>query len=190
MKINKHILWITQTALLVALLVGWQAVSRNIPGTLVTGMGVNFILVIATVVCSLPTGISVAVISPIMAQLAGISPPFPILVPILAAGNIVFVFVWYFIGCRVCTHLSGSAGTVSFKKVSICRIIALVISAIAKFGVIYFGVTVIAVGLIGSELPPPVLAAFGVRQLFTALMGGGLAFLTIPAFNKALPSVQ
>jgi hypothetical protein len=171
MKFNKHILWITQSALLIAMLVGWQWASRLMfPGTtLVTGAGVNFILIIATMVCSLKVGLSVAVISPIMAQLAGIAPPFLILVPILAAGNIVLVLVWHFIGHR-----------------HIIRIFTLAIAAGAKFGVIYLGVEFIALGLVGVSLPPPVLVAFGIRQLFTAAIGGGLAFVVIPVLNKAL----
>jgi hypothetical protein len=173
MKINKHVLWITQSALLIAVLVAWQAVSRAIPGTLVTGMGVNFILIIATVVCSLKTGICVAAISPIMAQLFGIAPPFPILVPILALGNIVLVLAWYFLAKR--------------EPAAVTRIIAIVIGAAAKFGIIYLGVNLIVIALLETQLPPPVLAAFGIRQLFTAGIGGALAYVVIPLLNKALP---
>jgi len=161
----KHI---TLSALLIAVLVGWQALSRSIlPGTtLVTGAGVNFILIIATTVGSLQVGLSVAAVSPIMAQLLGIAPPFWVLVPILAAANIMLVLTWHMF---------------SHKK-----LLAVIFAPVAKYAIVYAGVEFIAINLMGTVFPPLVLAAFGIRQLFTALIGGGLAFITIPVLNKAL----
>jgi hypothetical protein len=166
MKINKHILWITQSALLIAMLVGWQAFSRTFGNTLITGSGVNFILIIATMTCSLKTGLSVAVISPIMAQLFGVMPPFWILVPVIAFGNILLALTWYYIG--------------GVKPVALFRIIALTTAAFGKFGVIYMGVHLFAIGILGTTFPPVVLTAMSISQLFTAAIGGGLAFVVLP----------
>jgi len=169
---NKTILWITQSAVLIALLVSWQAVSRAIPGTLVTGTGVNFILIIATMTCSLKTGLTVASVSPIMAMLFAVMPPFWILVPFIAAGNIVLVLIWHFIGKR--------------KPLALGRVVALVTAAAAKFAVLYVGVNVLVAGVFGVGLPAPVLTAFSVSQLFTALGGGAAAsaVLALPVFGR------
>lgn len=174
MNINKNILWIVQTSMLIALLVSWQAVSRAIPGTLVTGAGINFILVVAAMLFPLKTGLAVGAISPIMAQVFGIMPPFWVLVPIIAAGNILFVITWYYIG--------------RLRPAAVFRAVALIAAALGKFAVIYMGVHLVAVGLLGTAFPPPVLTAMSVTQLFTAGIGGALAYMTIPVFNKALSS--
>jgi len=171
-KINKTILWITQSAVLIALLVSWQAVSKSIPGTLVTGTGVNFILIIATVVCSLKTGLTVAGISPIMVMLLGIMPPFWILVPLIAIGNVALVLIW---------HLSSTQG-----PVIAARVIALFIGAGVKFAVLYLGINIIVPNVFKLQLPPPVLVAFSFPQLITASIGGLLALGAIPLLERAL----
>jgi len=177
-NINKTILWITQSAVLIALLVSWQAISKAIPGTLVTGTGVNFILIIATIVCSWKTGLTVAAVSPVMAMLFGVMPPFWILVPFIAMGNIVLVLIWHFIvGIRKHKPLLG--GFV---------ILAVITSSAAKFAVLFVGVNVLIAGVMGVNLPPPVLTAFSVSQLFTALGGGVLAgtALALPVLKNEM----
>ena len=179
MKPNKHILWLTQSALFIALLISWQFVSRNIPGTLATGTGVNFILVIAVMLgvsqTPLRTGLTVAAVSPVMAFSLGVTPlPSFALVPFIAAGNIALVMLWSLIGRRQPRALAG--------------IIALGIAAGVKCGVLYLGVVRVAIPML-LDLPAPAVrnlsAAFGITQLFTALMGGALAFATLPLLNRA-----
>ncbi|MCL2036278.1 MAG: hypothetical protein FWG83_02675 [Oscillospiraceae bacterium] len=172
-KTKKGILRLTQTALLLALLVGWQALSRGLGNQYITGCGVNFILAISTLLCSFPTGLCVGAISPVLAMLFGVAPPFWILVPFISLGNIVYVAAW-----AILTRL--------FTERALMRSVAVVIAAVAKFGTLYLGVHVIIVNVIGTKLPPPVLAAFSFTQLITALIGGTLAFTTFPLLKKAL----
>ncbi|MCL2071450.1 MAG: hypothetical protein FWH07_04350 [Oscillospiraceae bacterium] len=178
---NNKIRWITQSALLIALLVGWQWGSRTLfpTTTLVTGSGINFILIIAVASCSLPVGVSVAAISPVMAQIIGIAPPFWVLVPITATANIVLVLAWHFIGKR----RFGNA------PLLVSQIAALAIGATAKFAVLYLGVVHILVHTL-EILPAPLSIPFSFPQLFTAGIGGTLALAVIPVLNKAIGSAS
>ena len=63
---NKKIRWITETAVLLALLVTLQALT-NPMGQLVTGSCVNAVLAIATLVAGLGSGATIAGISPVLA---------------------------------------------------------------------------------------------------------------------------
>ncbi|MCL1903877.1 MAG: hypothetical protein FWF94_05630 [Oscillospiraceae bacterium] len=174
MKNHKKILWVTQSALFIALLVAWQWFSRILfpATTLVTGSGVNFILIIAATVCSFRTGLCVAAISPFMAALLNITPNW-ILVPFLILGNIALVTVWSLTERK---ELKG-------YSVLAVRIIALVTAAVIKFGVLYTGVVKIAVELF-EILPAPMVIPFSFPQLFTAIIGGGLALIIIPVLYR------
>ena len=72
---NKKIRWITETAVMLALLVSLQAITKPL-GQLVTGSCVNAVLAITVLAAGLYSGITVAVISPVLAYLLGIAPKF------------------------------------------------------------------------------------------------------------------
>ena len=63
---NKKILWITETAIMLALLVTLQALTKPL-GQLVTGSCVNAILAVTVLVAGISSGVTVAVISPVLA---------------------------------------------------------------------------------------------------------------------------
>ncbi|MCL1867165.1 MAG: hypothetical protein FWF82_07135 [Oscillospiraceae bacterium] len=173
---NKALLFITQTALTIALLTGWQIITKPL-SPMITGTGVNFILILATVVCSCQTGLCTATIAPVTAALFGF-PPFWIIVPFIMLGNVVLVLVW--------SSLRDIAGNNTRVRAITSGIIVIIFAALTKFGVLYAGVNFVAASLSKTALPPPVLAAFSFPQLFTASLGGTLAFMTVPIVNKAL----
>ena len=70
---NKKIRFITETAVMLALLVALQAVTKPL-GQLVTGSFVNTVLAVTVLFAGLYSGITVAVISPVLAYLLGIAP--------------------------------------------------------------------------------------------------------------------
>ena len=70
---RKKVLWITETALMLALLVALQAVTKPL-GQLVTGSCVNGVLAIAALLVGMSSGITVALLSPVFAFLFGIAP--------------------------------------------------------------------------------------------------------------------
>jgi len=176
MNTNKNVLWITLTAIFIALLVVLQAATASLGNTLVTGSVVNFILIISVMTCGLKTGLPVAIISPVTAKFFGIG-PFWAFIPFIAAGNCMLVLVW-----RI-------AGNLPIKKKIVSYVIALIAAAIAKFLVVYFGIVKVAIPLF-MGLPEAqaavVSSAFSLPQLFTASMGGALAILILPVLRKAL----
>ena len=178
---NKKIRWITETALMLALLVSLQAITKPL-GQLVTGSCVNAILAIAALVGGLSSGLTVALISPVLAFLLGIAPQI-LTVPAIMAGNCVYVLML--------SLLAGKSGTHPVKLV-----VAWVASAAAKFSTLYILVAQLICGVLAESLiasgamKPPMVQAlpvtFGVPQLITALFGGAVALLIVPVLRKAL----
>ena len=178
---NKEIRWITETALLLALLVTLQVLTKGF-GQLVTGSCVNAILAVAALGGGLGCGLTVALISPVMAFLLGIAPQI-LTVPAIMAGNTVFVVL-----------LSLLAGKDS-KRI-LRQILAWIVAAAAKFATLYAVVVWLICGVLAENLlvsgvmKPPMLTAlpatFSWPQLITALIGGGVALLIVPVLRKAL----
>lgn len=178
---NKRIRWITETAIMLALLVTLQYVTKPM-GQLVTGSCVNTVLAIAALFGGLSSGLTIALISPVLAFLLGIAPQI-LTVPAIMAGNSVYV---------VLLHLLADKSGKNLGK----QIAAWLIAAIAKFAALYFVVVklicgVLSEGLLASgALKPPMLkalpATFSWPQLITALVGGAIAMVMVPALRKAL----
>lgn len=175
---RKKIRFITETAVMLALLVSLQALSKPM-GQLVTGSCVNAVLAVTALVAGVYSGIAVAVISPVLAYLLGIAPQI-LTVPAIMVGNTVFVLALHF---------------VSGKRL-VRQIAAWLVAAAAKFAALYAIVVWLICGVFAEKLlasgalKAPMLKAlpvsFGVTQLFTALIGGALALLIVPALRKAL----
>ena len=178
-NISKKALWITRTAVLVAMLVILQMASSLISGgnQFVTGSVVNMALIVAVMIGGLPTGLSVAVVSPVMAKLLCIG-PFWSIIPFIIAGNMMLTIVWHIIGNK------------KTGNKYIAQVIALLAAAVFKFLVLYFGIVKIAVPLI-LKLPEQqasaVSAIFSLPQLITASIGGALAIVVLATLNKAIP---
>jgi uncharacterized membrane protein len=143
---------------------------------IVTGSVVNFMLIVSVMICGLASGLSVAVVSPVMAKFLGIG-PFWSLIPFIAAGNIVLVIFWHFIGNRNMGPYYAAYAAASIT------------AAIAKFLVLYIGVVKIAVPVF-LGLPEGQSAIisnmFSIPQVITALVGGILATVLLPALKKSL----
>lgn len=178
---RKKLLWITETAVMLALLIALQALTKPM-GQLVTGSFVNAVLAVTVLVAGLSSGITVAVISPVLAYLLGIAPQV-LTVPAIMVGNTVFVVLLYFIAGK------------SSKKV-LRQIIAWVSAAGAKFAALYaivvwllcgvFSESLLASGAMKAPMLKLLPATFSWPQLFTALIGGGVALLITPVLRKAL----
>lgn len=177
---NKKVRWITETAVLLALLVVFQAVTRSL-GQLVTGSCVNAVLAITVLLAGMSSGVTIALISPVLAYLLGIAPQL-VTVPAIMAGNTVFVVLLGLIAGRGENGRSLAA--------------AWLLAAIAKFATLYILVVKIICGiasaplLASGTLKPPMLeklpGMFAWPQLITALIGGGIALLIVPVLRKAL----
>ena len=178
---NKKIRWITETALMLALLVSLQAITKPL-GQIVTGSCVNAILAISALVGGLSSGLTVALISPVLAFLLGIA-PMPLTVPAIMAGNCVYVWMLHLLADKT-------------DKVPVKQVVAWVIAAAAKFSTLYILVAqlicgILADSLIASGVMKPAMVnalpvTFGLPQLITALIGGAVALLIFPVLRKAL----
>ena len=178
---SKKIRWITETAVMLALLVCLQALMKPM-GQLVTGSCVNAVLAVSALVGGLSCGLVVALCSPVLAFLLGIAPQI-LTVPAIMIGNTVFVVL-----------LSLLADKTGKKLVK--QAIAWVVAAFAKFAALYAVVVWLICGLLSQSLidagvmKPPMVqalpATFSWPQLFTALIGGAVALLIMPVLRKAL----
>jgi hypothetical protein len=176
---NKQILFITQTAVMLALLVGAQFATRPL-GQLVTGSLVNLILLTSVLTAGLGSGLTVAAASPFLAFLLGLPYPLPQIVPLIAAGNAVLVTIAWLVRKYAA---KGSIKHIVFAAAG------LIIASTAKFLFLWVGVVKILLPLI-PDLPEQriniITAAFTWPQLVTALIGSALALAVVPLVKKAL----
>lgn len=176
MKNKEKILWITHTAIFIALLIVLQATTATFGNVLITGTIVNLLLIISVMTCGFASGFSVAIVSPMIAKFLGIGPLW-VLIPFIAAGNIMLIILWHFLGNRKKGHRY------------VAYITALITAATAKFLVLYIGIVQIAIPLF-LDLPEQqatvISHMFSIPQLITALAGGIIAVMILPTLKKAI----
>lgn len=178
---KKRVLWLTETAVLLALLLTLQVVTKSL-GQLVTGSCVNALLAVACLFGGLGSGITVAVISPVLAFLLGIAPQI-LTVPAIMVGNTLYVLVLHFVADK--------GGKQLWRQ-----LLALISASSVKFAALYGIVAGVICGLLSESLlasgalKAPMVKAlpitFGLPQLFTALIGGAVAMLIVPVLRRAL----
>ena len=178
---HRKIRWITETAVMLALLVTLQALTKGF-GQLVTGSCVNAVLAVTVLVAGPASGITVALLSPVLAYLLNIAPQI-LTVPAIMVGNCVYVLLLY--------RIAGKNHRRSFRQLA-----AWLTAAAAKFAVLYAIVKGLICGVLAEDLlaagllKAPMLSAlpatFAWPQLFTALAGGAVALLIVPVLRKAL----
>ena len=178
---KKKILWTTRTAVVLALLVAVQGISKPF-GQLVTGSCVNLVLALSGLLAGLSTGLTVALFSPILAFLLGHAPQI-LVVPAIMLGNSVYVLLLFL--------LSDRSGNRLWRQGIAC-----LVSAAVKFGVLYcvvngllcglFADALLAAGVLKTPMLQVLPAMFSWPQLVTALIGGAVAFAALPLLKKAL----
>lgn len=171
---KKKTLWIAETAVMIALLVALQGLTKP-AGQFVTGSCVNLILGVSTLVGGLWCGLTVALLSPFFAFALGIGPALIQIVPAIAVGNIVLVLVLFSL-CR------------KAKKLSPLSYGGAVAASVCKFAVLYALVVLLLLPLLGlpEKQVAMMSAMFSWPQLVTALIGSFLAVTVSPAIRKAL----
>ena len=166
-------LWITETALLLALLVALQWVTKPL-GQFVTGSCVNLVLGISALVGGVGCGTVVALASPFFAFLLGLGPALLPLVPMVAIGNLVLVILLHLLAARAKTLWHSY--------------LAAAVAALAKFCVLYALVVKLLLPILGlpNAKMAIITASFSWPQLVTASIGGLLAVSIAPMIRKAL----
>lgn len=173
-RTKSNALWVTQTAIMIALIVVVQATTGGM-GQFVTGSLVNLLLILTVTLAGLTSGLTVACLSPIFAFIFGIGPQFPQVIACIMAGNAVLIVVWWL--------LLGKLGQQQYPRL----IAAAVAGALLKFTVLWLLVVQI-VAPMSDNIPAPakqnLAKMFSLPQLITALIGGGVACLVIPQLAK------
>lgn len=169
-----RILYITETAVMTALLIVLQAATKP-AGQYVTGTCVNAVLAVSVLAVGLWSGVTVALLSPFFAFLLGIGPQLFPIVPSIAVGNLAFVLLL--------TLLAGEKDPPLWRRGA-----AWLTAAFGKFAVLYLLVVKVLCGVL--PLKEPQIAAFTMMfswpQLVTALAGGGIALLLTPPLRRAM----
>lgn len=149
---------LTRAAILLAIALVFQFIKM---GQLITGSGINGVLIIAAEICGWPWSAAIGAITPFMALVLGVQPPAMVpVIPFIVAGNILY------------------GGIYSIFK-SRNKVIAVGFAAIIKFGLLYATVNYFV------SVKPPIQAALSFPQLMTALIGGGIALIIIEVLNRS-----
>ena len=166
---NKNVRLIVRTAVMLALLVVLQAATKA-AGQFVTGSCVNAVLAVSAWMCGVWGALAVAVLSPFAAFLLGVGPQLIAVVPVIAAGNAVYVLI------------------LSRARAPKGRLIASPIAAVAKFLTLYLLVAKLLCSVLPLSQKQIIMFStmFSWPQLVTALIGALDALLIVPVLKKAL----
>ncbi|MBQ9687357.1 MAG: hypothetical protein IJV41_12565 [Oscillospiraceae bacterium] len=173
---NKTLRFITRSAMGVALVIVAQLLGKAFPAgavitgpfgvnQLVTGSLVNCVLFVFTAIGGLWCGVTVGIVSALLASVIGVGPAVLAVVPLVACGNALLCVVFSLVTEKL--HASRPAGAVA-AAVCKCAFLWLTVPQLLK--------------LVGA--PEKKAAALSVMfswpQGCTALIGGALALLIIP----------
>lgn len=187
---KKNVLFIARVGMLLALAIIFQNLRAVIPllpipvlgngQTIIIGSLVNLMLYVATATTGIWGGAVISIATPLVALLQG-HLPFPQMMPVVAAGNLVLVLIFYFFANK-------NAGM---------KIVGVALASVVKMAVLW--------GLVGFVISPflpeilsgkpdnaiinvrnTLLAGFSWPQLITAILGGMLALAIIPVIKKAI----
>lgn len=184
---NKKVLWITQTAMLIALIVLAQLLSKVIPpvmvgpinlAQLITGSLVNLILITGAFVPGMASAGTAALVSPILAAFFGIIPGgLPHMVLVVMAGNLVIVFVTW-----LCFRASNGLGKGSAIALSVTGV---VVGALLKAFAMWGATEKIIVPVlhVAPKLEKILVSVVSLPQFITAIIGGAIAILILPAMK-------
>lgn len=155
--------FITRTAILLALTIIVQFIKMP---QLVTGSIVNAMLIVSAYFVTVWSGITIGLLTPIIAFLVGLM-GFPMLIPFIMIGNALYVVLFSAIKNNIIGMITGAV--VKF----------LWLAASVKYILVMFGV----------KVPQKIAAAFTFPQLATAIIGGILSifliFILTGYFNKS-----
>lgn len=164
----KNTVFITRTAIFLALALVFQIYFRTFAQPVV-GPLVNFVLFLSTMLVGVTSAIIVGALTPLIAFSFGIMPLFPV-VPFIMVGNILMVLIYYFASNNLQGYLSNFLG--------------ILLAAFGKFLFLALSIRYV-VPLFLPQVPPPIVQALSLPQLYTALTGGVLAILVAKGLERS-----
>ncbi len=185
MKNNTPLQFLVRTALLLAIAVLFQnlrlLIGTGLAATIVIGSLVNLTLFVAAGTVGWYGGTAVGLLTPVVAFLQG-HLALPVLIPFVAAGNIVLVVAFALVERGANTQGRLWTGVA----------VASVLKTIALYGLIvllFVGVMLPGMGLPAEKAKAMTAAlslSFSWPQLVTALLGGAVAVPVLRALRQAL----
>ncbi len=160
---NNKIKFITRTGILLAVALVVQMGGFPQP---ITGPLINTILYLAALLVGSWSGIIIGVCTPVIAFMRGILPP-PLgpMIPFIALGNGVLVVVF--------SLLKGKN-----------KILGIILASLVKYAILATTVKFIV------DVPDKIAQIMSLPQLFTALIGGGVALLVYQALEAISPQLK
>lgn len=170
---KKTTTFITRTAILLALALIFQVGLRTIPfAQPFVGPLVNFVLIFAAVFVGMASGVIIGMLTPLIAFVLGIMPLFPV-VPFIMLGNALMVIAF-----SVTRKVSGYYG--DYMGVAFGAFVKFVFLALSVRYVITLFITV----------PPPIIVALSLPQLYTAITGGLGAVIVAKIFSRTVLNIN
>lgn len=159
-----------RSSLLLALAIVLQLVGSRVPQQInqfLVGPAVNAILIISAYICGKFWGISIGILTPLLAWLVGqLAAPFAPFIPFIMIGNAIFVLSFSLLK--------------DFKKFG--AYLGIIIGAVLKYVFLFLSASKL-VGLLNLSIPKKLagklILAMGIPQLITALVGGAVALIII-----------
>ncbi|GAB6109655.1 ECF transporter S component [Fusibacter bizertensis] len=150
---------LTRTAVLLSLALIFQ-IGFNQFAQPAVGPLVNMTLIIAAIIVGPFPAIIIGCLTPLVAFFLGIMPLLPV-VPFIMIGNILYVLVF--------SLFEGKVGQFSSW-------IGIIVAAVIKAGFLAISIRYLIV-LFVEKVPPKLIVAFSLPQLYTAIIGGVLAII-------------
>jgi len=178
---KNRILFLTRTALLLAVVIVFQLLGKAIPtyNNFIVGPVVNAVLLVATAAAGLWSGIAISVIAPLVSAFTNKAPIAPLVLgfsPFIIIGNIIIVLAFWLFRKK-----DRSPGNI------LGSVLGIVVGSVLKFGFLFGSITVFT-RLV--EMKPQQAATltglFSWPQLFTAITGGVIAIAVLRLAGKAL----
>jgi len=148
----------------------------------ITGPLVNMMLFLTVIHLGLIGGISLGVLTPLIAlwrgQLPAVLAP---MIPFIMTGNAMLIFVYKVITIKLKIFLKSEKGWQNNTRIAI----GLIWGASMKFIVLFIGVKFIVPHIWGIPLPEKLAGMMATPQLVTALVGGMLALPVAQLLRKA-----
>lgn len=171
---NKSIRFITRAAMGIAMVILAQLAGKLFPAgavivgpfsvnQLVTGSLVNCVLFVFTAIGGVWCGVSIGILSAVLASVIGIGPAVLAVVPLVACGNAILCIVF------------------SLVEKALPRLVAVITAAAVKCGFLWLSVPLLLQAIGAPDKQRMMLGImFSWPQACTALIGGLLALLIIP----------
>jgi len=171
----------TLTAILLALLIAGQLLFGLIGAPLsqyFVGSWVNLILALTALVIGWPYALTISLISPFVALMVGVAPPFIEFMPFIALSNAIFVLLLHFL----------SKLKLNAKLLLLPSVLAIAVATAAKVTFLYLTIVVMIMPTlpIGAPQAAVLSAVFSINQIPTALIGATLAFIVAIPVRTAM----